>query len=254
LLFGPGPGTTAAIGTGRREIDRCLDGIGLGSLLLVEGRHATGKSVLCQHLAHHALGAGLGVAYYTSEEPSPSLLTRTAALGLDLLDYFLLDRLRIHALETPDASLGPAPLLGRLARHLEALPPEFGLVVVDSLSALLPPWSKEPLLDFLEHCRRLCRQGRTMVLVLDSGPNLDWAIARLSPEPEVRLRLSLAAVVMGRTVRTLEALRPDLHPEWPAPPVAFQVEAGWGIRVIPWRQFRLPSGAWRDATDILEGV
>jgi hypothetical protein len=52
-------------------------------------------------------------------------------------------------------------------------------------------------------------------------------------------------------VRTLEALRPDLHPEWPAPPVSFRVEAGWGIRVIPWRQFRLPSGAWRDATDLL---
>ncbi|HLF05334.1 MAG TPA: AAA family ATPase [Dehalococcoidia bacterium] len=253
-MFGPDPGTAAAIGTGRREIDRYLEGIGLGSLLLVEGKHASGKSVLCQHLAHHALGAGLGVAYYTSEEPSPSLLTRTAALGLDMLDHFLLDRLRIHPLETADAGLGPAPLLDRLARHVEDLPPEFQLVVVDSLTALLPPWSRGPLLDFieavnanLEHCRR----GRTVVLVLDSGPALEWVTARLSQEPEARLRLRLAAVAMGRTLRTLEVLRRDQHPEWPSPPVAFQVEAGWGIRVIPWRQFRVPSGAWQDAGDLL---
>ena len=78
-MFGPDPGTAAAIGTGRREIDRYLEGIGLGSLLLVEGKHASGKSVLCQHLAHHALGAGLGVAYYTSEEPSPRLSFTSSA-------------------------------------------------------------------------------------------------------------------------------------------------------------------------------
>ncbi len=249
-----GSPTVPVLATGRPQIDQHLSGIGAGALVVVEGRHATGKSVLCQHLARHALNTGLGVVYYSSEEPSPSLLTRAASLGLDLMDHFLLDRLRIYPLETWGGSLGPSPLLDRVARHLGALPPYFSLVVVDSLSALMPHSPREPLLAFLEHCRRLCGQGKTVVLVVDSGPGLDWALARLSAPPEARLHLRLAAVEAGRTVLTLEAHRPGQHPEWPAPPVAFRVEAGAGIRVIHWRQFRLPAGAWRDAADLLNSA
>ncbi len=236
--------------TGRREIDLHLSGIPAGALVLVEGRHATGKSVLCQHLARHALQAGGMVAYYSSEEPSPSLLSRAAGLGQDMLDHFLLDRLRVYPLEAWGGHLAPTSSLERLARYLHALPRDFGLVLVDSPSALMPPWLREPLLLFLEQCRQLCNQGRTVVVVLDSRPNLDWAVDRLARPPEVRMHLRLAAVQMGQAVRTVEVRRPDQHPEWPAPPVAFRVEEGFGMRVVRWRRFQLPAGAWRNATDL----
>lgn len=242
-MIGPRSPASTTIGTGRGEIDRCLGGgICIGSLVLVEGRHATGKSVLCQHLAHTALGNGLGVAYYTHEDTSPSLISRSAALGLDLLDYFLLDRLRIFSIGRPDAGVGPSPLLGRLGGHMEGLPPEYRLLVLDSVSALLPQSPREPLREFLDGCRQVCRQGRTVVVV-DPGAGVDWAVARLYPQPELRLRLELATAATGRVERTLEALRLDQHPEWPAPRVAFQVEAGWGIRIVPRQHFLFPGGA-----------
>ena len=41
--------------TGREEIDRQMGGaIPWGSLTLIEGKHAAGKSVLCQHLTYSA--------------------------------------------------------------------------------------------------------------------------------------------------------------------------------------------------------
>jgi archaellum biogenesis ATPase FlaH len=216
----------------------------------VEGRRATGKSVLCHHLVHHTLKAGLGVAYYASGEPSPSLLTRCAGLGLDMMDHFLLDRLRIYTLEPGDESLGPSPWLDRLAQHLETLPPQFVLVVVDTISTLMPHASRQPLLTFLEDCRHVCSQGRATVLALDTGPGLDWALGRMSAEPDTHVRLSLAEVVDGRVLRVMDVERRDQHPEWPSPQVAFQVRAGVGIQVVPWRRFRLPPDSLWD----LEGA
>jgi len=251
MTHGPNHQTLPLLSTGRPEIDQHLTGIPAGALVLVEGQHAAGKSVLCQHLARHALQAGHMVAYYSSEEPSPSLLSRAAGLGQDMLDHFLLDRLRVYPLEAWGGRLGPASLLERLAGYLDALPRDFGLVLVDSPSALMPPWLREPLLLFLERCRQLCNQGRTVVVVMDSGHALDWAVARLATPPEVHMRLRLAAVQMGHAVRTLDVHRPDQHPEWPAPPVAFRVEQGVGIRVVRWRKFRLPAGAWQNPTDLL---
>jgi hypothetical protein len=89
-----------------------------------------------------------------------------------------------------------------------------------------------------------------VVLAVDAGPGLDWAVAQLAQPPEARLRLELAAVELGRAVRTLEVTQPGQHPEWPPPPVAFHIEAGLGIRVVCWRRFRLPAGAWASPTDL----
>ena len=84
------------ISTGSLEIDRQIGhGISWGSVTLLEGRHGTGKSVLCQHLSYNALKAQSGVACYTSDLGSPSLIAQMKSLGLDVLDFFLLDQLRI---------------------------------------------------------------------------------------------------------------------------------------------------------------
>ena len=90
----------AGISTGQREIDLQIgNGIPKGSLTLIEGKHAAGKTVLCQHLTYNALHAQSSVAFYTSETGSPSLVSRMASLRLDVLDHFLLDKLRIFPLE-----------------------------------------------------------------------------------------------------------------------------------------------------------
>ena len=63
------------ISTGQHEIDRSIgDGIPKGALTLVEGKHAAGKTVLCQHLTYSALHDQSSVAFYTSETGSPSLI------------------------------------------------------------------------------------------------------------------------------------------------------------------------------------
>jgi flagellar protein FlaH len=143
------PGSRQGISTGRAEIDRQIgNGIPWGSLTLIEGKHAAGKSVFCQHLTYNALQASAGVAYYTSETGSPSLITRMASLGLDVLDYFLLDQLRIFPLDLSDDYAGPVELLEALLRHMADLPPEFRFIVVDSLASFIPHCSRNAVLNF----------------------------------------------------------------------------------------------------------
>ena len=133
-------GKDVTISTGRVEIDQQMGGgIPWGSLTLVEGKHGTGKSVLCQHLAFSALRSGSSVAYYSSEIASPSLISQMSSMGLDVLDYFLLDKLRVFPLELPAGSPNLSCHLEQLMRHISALPPGFDFIVVDSLTAVLTP-------------------------------------------------------------------------------------------------------------------
>ncbi len=155
-ISGNSKGKDSTICTGRVEIDQQMGGgIPWGSLTLVEGKHGTGKSVFCQHLVHSALDSRKAVAFYSSETGSPSLISQMSSLGLDVLDYFLLDKLRVFPLELPVGVPNPASPLDKLLRHMSVLPPEFELIIVDSLSGILPLTPKQAASDFFAGARQL---------------------------------------------------------------------------------------------------
>jgi archaellum biogenesis ATPase FlaH len=188
--------------------------------------------VLCQHLTYSVLQTNNGVAYYTSETGSPSLITQMASLGLDVLDYFLLDQLRILPLELSDENARPTELLEALLRHMADLPPEFHFVVVDSLSSFIPHCPQNAVLNFLVVCRQLCRQGRTIALTLTPGPRISSITAQLSSLSDVHLRLRLETVMVERVVKALEVFKPREHFREGTAKVNFEVQPGQGIRII----------------------
>ena len=65
------------------EIDRRIGGgIPYGTLMLVEGEAAGGKSTLAQQLSWGALTAGEDVAMYTTEQTVQSMMRQMDSLGL----------------------------------------------------------------------------------------------------------------------------------------------------------------------------
>lgn len=227
------PWEPEGLSTGRAEIDRQMGGaIPWGSLTLIEGKHATGKSVLCQHLTYSALQSDSGVAFYTSETGSPSLISQMGSLGLDVMDHFLLDKLRIFPLELPDQRSKAANQLDILLRHIVGLPPEFEFVVVDSLTPLIPHLPAEALAEFFTGCRQLCRVGKTIALTLDPRPLVTSVGDQIPFWCDVHLRLRLETVTVERVVRAMDVFKPIHEGEGHAPKINFDVHSGQGMTII----------------------
>jgi flagellar protein FlaH len=221
------------ISTGQREIDLQIgDGIPRGSLTLIEGKHAAGKTVLCEHLTYHALQAHSAVAFYTSETGSPSLISRMASLGLDVLDYFLLDNLRVYPIQLTEYYPRADELLDTVLAHIIALPPAFDFVVVDTLTTFLPRCTRSNMLDFFIECRQMCAQGKTIVLTLDSRASLSNITANLSEWCDIHLNLQMEAVVVERVVKALNVVKTGHGAGKNNSKVHFEVHDGLGIHIV----------------------
>jgi archaellum biogenesis ATPase FlaH len=163
---------------------------------------------------------------------SPSLITRMASLGLDVLDYFLLDQLRIFPLEVSEDYSRPTELLETLLRHMADLPPDFQFIVVDSSDLFIPHCGKTSVLDFFRECRQLCLRGKTVVVTLAPGPSVNSIANQLSPWCDIHLQLKLETVMVERVVKALEVFKPREEPRGSIAKVNFEVQAGQGIRII----------------------
>ena len=198
------------ISTGQHEIDRCIgDGIPKGSLTLIEGNHAAGKTVLCQNLTYSALHDKSSVAFYTSETSSPSMISRMSSLRMDVLDYFLLDQLRIFPIELTKFYPAPDELLDTLLEHMMALPAEFDFIAVD-----------------------MCSQGKTIIITLDSRRSLSQLTAELQPLCDVHLKLRMEAVLVEKVVKVLNVVKSPQSSSSKHNKVHFDVLDGVGIHTV----------------------
>ncbi len=230
-------GKDVTISTRRAEIDQQMGGgIPLGSLTLVEGKHGTGKSVFCQHLVHSALDAGKAVAFYSSETGSTSLISQMSSLGLDVLDYFLLDKLRVVPLELPVGGPIQSRPLDKLLRHMSALPPEFDLIIVDSLTGILPFTPKAAASAFFAGARQLCQEGRTVVLTVDPRDLATSWGSDLAAWSDIHLRWKMQTVTVQRVVKCLELCKTNRDSGGYAAAVNFDIFPGRGMGIVWARQ------------------
>ena len=89
------------ISTGNIEIDRRIGGgIPYGTLMLIEGDDASGKSSITQQLFYGALKAGEDVVCYSTETTIQSLIPQMKSIGMDCTDYFIMNHLRIFPIST----------------------------------------------------------------------------------------------------------------------------------------------------------
>ena len=169
------------ISTGSDDIDRALlGGIPLGSLTLIEGPSGSGKSVLCQHIAYGAMLADQGVVFYTSGLSPQDLIDRMNSLGLEASSFIAEGQFTIQPLEElRGGSGGQASPLDILKIHIEELPWDINVVVIDSLSNLVGRAGSTSTVEFLMECKTLCRMGKAILISLHTS----------AFDPEIRNRL-----------------------------------------------------------------
>lgn len=223
--------TTAS--TGNTEIDKKLGGgIPLGSLTLIEGESDAGKSVICQQTAYGSLRTGLGIAYYTAENTVKSLLSQMASLSMEVQDYFLVDRMRIYPVHLPAREVDAERIFWLLSRHIEGLPQECHIVMVDSITNVVSHSGEASIIDFFSACKRLCDEGRTIFLVVHTYAFEEKMLIRIRSLCDAHLRLRMEEVG-ERLMKNLEVSKVRNAERTTGNIVSFDVEPGMGIRIIP---------------------
>lgn len=155
----------AAVSTGSTELDALLGG-GLvpGTSTLLTGPAGVGKTTASVQCMVAALERGDHAAYFLFDERLPTLLTRSAALGLDLRRFIDNGQLELRAIDP--AELSPGEFAGAIRAAVED--GNAKVVVIDSLNAYLQSMPNEQFLVLQMHemLTYLNQKGVVSLLIL----------------------------------------------------------------------------------------
>ena len=181
------------ISTGSVEIDRRVGGgIPYGTLMLVEGEAASGKSTLAQQFLWGALTSGEDAALYATEQTVHSFLRQMDSLALDVRDYFLLNHLQIYPVTLTPDSIDPGILFRELSNHI-GRQETCRVLVVDALTTFVSHAGGDQIQDFFTGCKSLCDQGKVIICTVHAGAFDESILTRVRsvghvPSSGVRVR------------------------------------------------------------------
>ncbi|MCS7112082.1 MAG: flagellar accessory protein FlaH [Ignisphaera sp.] len=225
-----------AIPTGNEELDTRLGGgVPIPSLVMIEGDHGSGKTVVAQQVVYGALKSGLKVSYVTTEATVREFILQSKRVSLDLSQPFIKGILRVYPIHlegarwTRDTASKMLPILGKFAM---ATAEEWDLFVVDSFSVLAVFASVEGVMDVLTRFKQIASGSRVVILTIHpNSMGEDVMIrARAVCDGYIRLRVTDFG---GRMVKVMEVvkLRGALGPVDST--IVFDVDPAFGIKILP---------------------
>jgi archaeal flagellar protein FlaH len=212
-------------------------GLPFGTVNLGVGSAASGKSVLCQHLAYGALNSDYGVAYFSSEHSPESLMAQMASIGLDISRHLRRSKLHIYPVPEPVEGQDAAPVLNQLSQSIEGLSRGSEFIVVDSITDLAGSCPEQVVIGFFTTCRRLANKGRTIFVSVHSYAFGSEMFTRLRTLCDGYFTLG-SEQVRGKSLRTLEVNKINTTELSRDNMVSFVVEPEVGMRLIPLNRSR----------------
>ncbi|MBZ0301541.1 MAG: AAA family ATPase [Anaerolineae bacterium] len=218
------------ISSGNPELDSRLGGgLPIGSLILVEGASGSGKSVLSQQILWGALQDSFRVMLFTSENTVKSLVSQMESIDLDILDHLLLRNLRVYPIELSHLGEHAMTLLVQAFKS----EPDRDVIVVDSFTSATTHGANDAqILGFFEECKRLCGRGTTIILTLHTDALESDLLNPIRSMCDAHLKL-FSDQDGQRLVKTLQVAKIRGAASATGAIVGFEVEPGWGMRVIP---------------------
>jgi flagellar protein FlaH len=215
--------------TGAPELDKKMGGgIPVGSLTLVEGDSDAGKSVLTQQMAWGALNQGKAVTVYTTENTTRSLLRQMESIGIDVSDYYIMTRLQVFAV--PVRGVEPADVFTSIVRHMES--DRSDVFIVDSLTPFLTHGDPQTALRFMTECKGETDSGKSIVLVVHANVVDEGMMVRMRSICDAHLRLRLEEAG-DKLIKMMEVAKVRGAGKATGNIIAFNVEPGLGMRIIP---------------------
>ncbi|MEM1677948.1 MAG: ATPase domain-containing protein [Ignisphaera sp.] len=225
-----------AIPTGNEELDMRLGGgVPIPSLIMIEGDHGSGKSVVAQQIVYGALKSSLRVFYVTTEATVREFILQSRRVSLDLSQPFIKGMLKVYPIHlegarwTRETASKMLPILGKFAM---ATADEWDLFVVDSFSVLAVFASVEGVMDVLTRFKQITSSNKVIILTVHPNSMGEDAMirARAVCDGYIRLRVTDFG---GRMVKVMEVvkLRGALGPVDST--IVFDVDPAFGIKILP---------------------
>lgn len=220
------------ISTGNPEIDKKLGGgIPTGSLVLVEGQSDSGKSVLIQQMLWGSLKGGFTATLLTTENTVKSLVRQMQSLNQDVTDYILLGKLKVYPLKPMQGKIRWERTLQDLLSAIRSQKKQ-DMVAIDSITSFIVHSPPEEVIAFFEECKSVCNDGVTIIVAAHSHAFSESLLVRIGSLCDAHLHLGIES--MGeRVVRVLLVSKVRGADQSTGNIVSFDVEPGWGMRIIP---------------------
>ena len=155
---------------------------------------------------------------------------------LDVSEYFETNRLRIFPLEEPSTYSEPERVLTLLVQVMEALPREFSIIVLDAITNIASYCDDKTVMGFFTSCKRVCKSGRTVILVAHSSAFDEKLLVRVASLCDVHLKLRVDKIG-PKLAKTLEVCKVHKADQDTGNIVAFEVHPGIGMRINPISKF-----------------
>lgn len=225
-----------AVSTGNEELDSRLGGgIPIPSLLLIEGDHGTGKSVIIQQITFGALREGLKIYYITTESTVRELLIQAKRVSFDLSSYFLKGLLKVFPVHVEGAKWAKSIaklLLQVVGDFMIKTVNDWDVFIIDSFSVLAVYANTSSVLDFLTIAKNVVAQDKLVILSVHPGALSEDIMIRARSVCDGYIRLK-AVEIGGMVVKSMEVvkLRGAVGPVDSV--IAFDVDPAFGIKVLP---------------------
>ncbi|HEY8171961.1 MAG TPA: ATPase domain-containing protein [Dehalococcoidia bacterium] len=221
------------ISTGSTEIDKKMGGgIPEGSLILIEGSSNSGKSVVTQQLIHGSLNSGFRTVIYTTENTARSLFRQMSSLALDVTDFYLLGALNVYPVPAAMSPESAEQAFSKMLRHLGSLSGRFDCVFVDSMTSFVSQVPESHTLSFLTAVKEYVDQNMTIFFTLHTHAFEEAMFVRIRSLCDAHLRLRTEEM-RDQLMKVLEVAKVRGADKTTGNIIAFDVEPGLGMRIIP---------------------
>ena len=143
-----------------------------GTLVFLEGKEGTGKSIFCQRFCFSFLKNGYTVSYVSTQYTIKSFLRQTASVSYDIRKYLMAGKLFFISTEVTLAETKPkSTFLEALTTCKRLFDPD--IIFIDSLSTLLlESLNENNLVDLTNFLNRLKGSGK---IIIFTGNENEWA-------------------------------------------------------------------------------
>ena len=143
------------------------------------------------------------MVYITSENTPESLSTKMESIGRNVSTYLKAGAFQIFPLESSSHDPHPDLSMEYLVQGVEQLPSQHEVILMDSITDVAVDSQDKTIINFFSRCKRLCSDGRTVILTLHPDIFEDRLLTRIRAVCDAHF--SLTSEKQGnKLVKTLE--------------------------------------------------